>query len=83
MNNSGGHQPGDMGYMAISVKTNGQKSVEKRKTDTNWVARGSLELIPAPLEPEFCNLSFLFFEIESKYYQKRLIFNFCFHDIGQ
>ena len=83
MNNSGGHQPGDMGYMAICVKTNGQKSVEKRKTDTNWVARGSLELIPAPLEPEFCNLSFLFFEIESKYCQKRLIFNLLFHYIGQ
>ena len=71
VNNSGGHQPGDMGYMAISVKTHGQKSVEKRKTDTNWVARGSLELIPAPLEPEFCNLSFLCFEIDSKYGQKK------------
>ena len=62
--------------MAISVKTNGQKSVEKRKTDTNWVARGSLELILAPLEPEFCNLSFLFFEIDSKDNEKRLISNF-------
>ena len=55
---------------------------QNRKTDTNWVARRSLELIPAPLEPEFCTLSFLkepywsdMVKIRSKYAQKLIIFN--------